>query len=608
MIKFLNMICIIIIIFYVLFFINENRYKNKKIKQKISNYDIALSLNKLDVNQLKSLNIIPITDNIKNIINNQDVTSINFSKYYPNELLFLNEKQVQSLSTAQLLKISKININSITNSITGITAIFNKLSFIQLQNIASSERFYTIPYNRLSPDIFSKLFKSLPINIINTIISSSMFLTTLPMEHFKIISSYIKPENLAKFEKTTKDITSNIQTLIDNVPPLPEPSKLPSGEINTDLETNDQLFIYLPIILLLSSPILLSKIKNDPIKILKSLPKIILDYLVPTSTAALYFTDFNLLKLFNDAGLINIVSEKVDYTYPEPPKDEKCMLAYQPIKNEIKPLNLSEIQNLTESELLNMTKIQLVSIFLYLSPKQILSLKIIKMNENINYILNNKDLSKVNFSKYQIDDLLFLSPYQVESLSFLQFKTIKETLKKKSDLAVLFNKLNNEQIQYLISTSNYIFPFNKLSIDQLNMLPKDFYIKLPKKLPTFVLSLDQDKFDSISNNFTFEQIQNYNKYLDEIVNNIINISKNDVYIKNEDAESIILIYIILLTISQQIGNKLIKLNINPIEILKKLPLSLKNKILIPTIDILKLSLIDSYTLNLFNDAELIAPF
>ena len=147
MIKMLNMICIIIIIFYTLYFINKNRYKNKEIKQKISKYDVAISLDKLNVDQLKSLDIIPITDNIKNIINNQDVTSINFAKYYPNELLFLSEKQVQSLSTAQLLKISKIDIHSITHSITGITAIYNKLSFIQLQNIASSERFYTIPYN-----------------------------------------------------------------------------------------------------------------------------------------------------------------------------------------------------------------------------------------------------------------------------------------------------------------------------------------------------------------------------------------------------------------------------------------------------------------------------
>jgi hypothetical protein len=607
MANFLNILCIIGIIFSIIHIINSNS-KTKL----VSSYKLALSLNNLNPLQLKSLNIITISDNITNILDNTDVTNIDFSNYYPNELLFLTKEQVQSLSTEQLLTISNINIHSITNSVTGITSIYNKLSFIQLQNLASSEKYYVIPYNRLSTDTFSKLLKSLPISKINQIISTRMFLNTLPLEHFKIISAYIKPKKLVEFESLIKNIISQLQVLIDSVPPLPEPTKLESGEYDTNLETNGQMFAYLPIIFLLSSPILLSKIKNDPIKILKSLPKIIVTYLIPTTVTALYFIDLTLSKLFNDADLIKILSDKDIYTYKEMPKN--YIINYLPLKIEIKPLTLDEVINLSDDELLNFNKVQLSSILLNLSPRQLVLLDIIPMNDNINFILNNKDLSQVNFKNYKKEELLFLSTFQVQNLYYLQLKTIKENLEKKGDIVVIINKLKDHQLKYLLSISDYLFPLNKLSIHQLNIVPKDYFINMPKTLPTSILSLDQNKFDEIKHNFNNEQIDNYYKYIDNIINNIIEIDKNinndinnDVKnnVKNDD---IILLYITMIILFQQIGNRLVELNIDPVEFLKKLPFSLKNKLTVPSVDIEKLGLLDSYSLNLFNDADLIPPF
>jgi hypothetical protein len=58
----------------------------------------------------------------------------------------------------------------------------------------------------------------------------------------------------------------------------------------------------------------------------------------------------------------------------------------------------------------------------------------------------------------------------------------------------------------------------------------------------------------------------------------------------------------------QIGSKLISMNYNPVDILKNLPLKLKDKITIPEINIEFVSLLDSYTINLYNESDLIAPF
>jgi len=601
MVNFLNILCIIGIIFGIIYIINSN--SKTKI---VSSYKLALSLNNLNPQQLNSLNIITITDNITNILNNTNLTNIDFSNYYPNELLFLTEKQVQSLTTTQLLTISNINIHSITNSVTGITSIYNKLSLIQLQNLASSDKYYVIPFNRLSTNTFSKLLKSLPNNVINKIISTRMFLNTLPLEHFKIIKSYIKPEKLVDFNNLIKNIIDQLQVLIDNVPPLPEPNKLESGEYDKNLETNGQLFAYLPFILLLSSPILLSKIKKDPIKILKSLPDIIVTYLIPTTVTALYFNDLTLSKIFNDAGLIKILSDKDIYTYKEMPKNH--IISYIPIKIETKPLTLNEISNLSDTELLSFNKVQLSSILLKLSPKQLISLNIIPINDNIQFILDNEDLTQVNFKNYKKEDLLFLSTNQVQSLFYLQLKTIKENLEKKGDIVVIINKLKDHQLEYLISISDYLFPLNKLSIDQLNNIPSDYFIKMPNTLPTSILSLDQDKFDAIKHNFNNDQIENYYKYIDNIITNISEIDKNINNNTNNINDDIMLLHITMILLFQQIGNRLIEINIDPVELLKKLPFSIKNKLTIPSVDIEKLGFLDSYSLKLFNDADLIPPF
>ena len=209
------------------------------------------------------------------------------------------------------------------------------------------------------------------------------------------------------------------------VPVLPTPEKLDNGDINTNLETNGQLITYLPIIVLLGSPTLTSRIlkkNSNPVDILKGLPKIILNYLVPTSIDALYFIDPYLLKLYNDAELINhIPLTKIN---PVPDKLDKNIIDenYNPKLNKSTKL---EIQKLTTEQILSTSHAQVASILLDLSQSQLISLNIIPLTPNINNIINNDNISAVDFSNYNSNELLFLSETQVESLTIPQLKTIE---------------------------------------------------------------------------------------------------------------------------------------------------------------------------------------
>ena len=212
MTNFLFILLIIIIIIGFIYLLNKNKLQYKlnddiKLKddeliiysKKLTTYQTALGLSNFNPQQLIEVGI-PITDNIKNIMNNQDISKIDFSKYYPNELLFLSEKQVQSLSNTQIITISSINIHSFTSNITALTAIYNKLTLKQIQNIVTSDKYYSYPFNRLSPDKFVSLLKLLPKLIIYKLVSTQMFLTTIPIEHFNIIKTYLTDEHLLKLD------------------------------------------------------------------------------------------------------------------------------------------------------------------------------------------------------------------------------------------------------------------------------------------------------------------------------------------------------------------------------------------------------------------------
>jgi hypothetical protein len=353
MTNFFTIIFIVLLIIGMIYYINNKQsnqlsiYKDKNLNfldpkqieklnsnqlKKLSIYQLASILLYLKPSQLISLDIIPMSNNITNIINNNDISNIDFSKYYPNELLFLSVSQVQKLSTSQLISICNINIHSTTTNITALTSIYNKLSFAQLQTIAISDKYYAIPFNRLSLEQFSSLMNSLTPTIRKKIINTPMFFTTLSIEKFKIIMNYLTQEQIEKYNNTANQITEAIQKLVDNIPPLPIPQKLPNGEINSNLETNGQLIVYLPIIILLGSPTLTSKLLNantKPVEILKRLPKIIINYLIPTSVDALYFIDPYLLKLYNDANLINNIPLTNNNSIPEKQLPNKTKQPFQ---------------------------------------------------------------------------------------------------------------------------------------------------------------------------------------------------------------------------------------------------------------------------------------
>ena len=152
--NFLSNICIVLIIIGIIFYIKNNRLPNNQLNiytdkkfnlldptqigkldsnqlRKLTRYQLASNLLYLKPSQLMLLDIIPTSKNISNIINNNDISKIDFSKYYPNELLFLTETQVQKLSTKQLISICSINIHSTTTNTSAVTAIYNKLTFAQ---------------------------------------------------------------------------------------------------------------------------------------------------------------------------------------------------------------------------------------------------------------------------------------------------------------------------------------------------------------------------------------------------------------------------------------------------------------------------------------------
>jgi hypothetical protein len=588
----------------------QNISKSNQLKN-LTNYQQILILNNLEPSQLKSLDIIPITPNIINIINNQNINNIDFSKFYPNELLFLTKNQVESLSTSQILSICNINIHSLTNNITAIISIYNKLSFIQIQNIATSEKYNAFPYNRLSSDTFSLLLKSLPEINVKKIINIPMFLTTLPLEHVSIVKTYLLPFQIEKIDSTINDIMIHVEKLIENVPSLPIPLKLENGEYDKNLETNNQLIEYLPIILVLGSPLLSSKLAkgNDPVKILKSLPKIILIYLIPTKIIDLYFIDQHLCKLFNDAELINKLSEL------KPLKETKPILKDEIYINEIKTFTYSEIQKLNKNELINMNKIQLSTIILYLTSQQLLLLDFTPLTSNIQNIIN-KDITNIDLSNYSSVELLFLSVSQVRQLSNSQIKSlgdltnyqnttisIEETSKmiNSTKFYVIIHKLNSKQIQYLLTSNNYLFPLNKLSIEQLNSIPKSYFSNMPEVLPSVILTLSIKKFNSIKNNFNNKQLELYNNKINDLVKSITE------SIKKINSDSMLLLLTLILS-SQQIGLKLLELNIDPVNILKNISPSLKEKLIMSKVNIETLMFLDPYTLYLYNNSGLIAPF
>ena len=246
-----------------------------------------------------------------------------------------------------------------------------------------------------------------------------------------------------------------------------------------------------------------------------------------------------------------------------------------------------------------MNKIQIASILLLLSPLQILSLNIIHVTPNINNIMNNNNVTNIDFTNYKRSELLFLTRSQVQSLSKSQLNTILKSFSKKSEIVVITDKLSLSQLQYLVTSTEYSFPLNKLSINQLNILPKSYFINMPTPLPLSILSLTNEKFDAISHNFNNEQIEKYNNYINEIVNSII------IYENSKSENEFILIFILHILIFPQIGSKLISMNYNPVNILKNLPFKLKDKLIIPRINIETFSLLDIYTLNLYNDSDLI---
>jgi hypothetical protein len=434
-----------------------------------------------------------------------------------------------------------------------------------------------------------------------------MFFTTLSNEQFNTIIKYLSPNQIEKYNSTAEELKIIIKKIIDNIPPLPEPQKMPDGSINKNIETNGQIYEYLPIILLLGSPTLTSKLldkEKSNITILKSLPKIIIKYLVPTSIDALYFIDPYLLKLFNDAKLIDDISLTNNPV-------QNNIITDSPFNNKknkpkIKNYDQSEIQKLTTPEILRMNNVQTASILVYLSPSQILSLDIIPKSPNINNIINNININSIDFTNYKYYELLFLTESQVQKLTINQLKTIESILPKFSGIITIINKLSSQQLHHLIKSDNHLFPLNRLSIDQLKSLPKSYFSNMPNELQPSIISLTPDKYNIISKNFNISQIKLYDDYFKKVTNILTNTITNTIKAEKISDNDSLLIYVLLILSSPNVGSKLLEQNIDVIGFLKKLPNKTQSNLLLNT-SIESLILIDPYTLNLYYEADLIIP-
>jgi hypothetical protein len=300
---------------------------------------------------------------------------------------------------------------------------------------------------------------------------------------------------------------------------------------------------------------------------------------------------------------------------------------------------------------------QLASIFLNLNPSQLLSLNIIPLSNNINKIINNNNISNIDFSGYNSNELLFLTETQVQNLSIHQLKTILLINPKLSGLMVVISKLSLDQIKLLLNTDDYVFPLNRLSISQLESLPKSYFSNMPKTLQPSILTLSEEKYNIISKHFSSSQLDTYNKFYEKMINSIINIIKIDINkvniiyddnptnatnatntnntnnttnpttnatnptnapnatngtnapnapnATNGTNVNSILIYIFIIFSSPIIGSKLLKQNIDVVGFLKKLPIKIIDKLIIKA-SVENLAFLDPYTLNLYNDADFIS--